>query len=119
MLGSATFTTLASSTTMNWATATMESTALALAFGVASDASVDTFRRAETRRQELSGSVQRRACFVEDRVIRLEDVGHARGDVERDRDVRGGGLPREADGVVQEHLVTSSLDDQRRQPGQV
>src|SRR4051794_34262625 len=31
MLGSATFTTLASSTTMNWATATMASTVLALA----------------------------------------------------------------------------------------
>jgi hypothetical protein len=31
MLGSATFTTLASSTTMNWATATTASTALALA----------------------------------------------------------------------------------------
>ena len=35
----------------------------------------------ELRRQELSGSVQRRGPFVEDRVIGLEDVGHAEGDV--------------------------------------
>ena len=57
------------------------------------------------RRQELSGSVQRRGRFVEDRVIGLEDVGHPRGDVERDLDVGGGGLLREADGVVEENLV--------------
>jgi hypothetical protein len=31
----------------------------------------------------------------------------------------GGGLSREADGVVEENLVTSGLDDQRRQAGQV
>ena len=71
------------------------------------------------RRQELSGSVQRRARFVKDRIIGLEDVGHARGDVERDLDVGGGGSSREADGVVEENLVTSGLDDQGRQAGQV
>ena len=71
------------------------------------------------RRQELSGSVQRRGRFVEDRVIGLEDVGHPRGDVERDLDVGGGGLSREAEGVVEENLVSSGLDDQGRQAGQV
>src|SRR2546429_5756214 len=71
------------------------------------------------RRQELSGSVQRRGPFVKDRVIGLEDVGHPRGDVERDLDVGGGGLSREADGVVEENLVTSGLDEQGRQAGQV
>ena len=70
------------------------------------------------RRQELSGSVQRRGRFVKDRVIGLEDVGHPRGDVEGDLDVGGGGLLREADGVVEENLVTSGLDDQGRQAGQ-
>ncbi len=44
---------------------------------------------------------------------------HAGGDVERDLDVGGGGLPREADGVVEENLVSSGLDDQGRQAGQV
>ena len=71
------------------------------------------------RRQKLSGSVQRRSRFVKDRGIGLEDVGHPRGDVERDHDVGGGGLLREADGVVEENLVTSGLDDQRRQARQV
>ena len=71
------------------------------------------------RRQELSGSVQRRGRFVKDRVIGLEDVGHPRGDVERDLDVGGDGLLREADGVVEENLVRSGLDDQGRQAGQV
>src|ERR1700735_4492724 len=54
----------------------------------------------ETRRQELSGSVQCSGSFVEDRVIGLEYVGHPGGDVEGDLDVGGGGLLREADGVV-------------------
>jgi len=71
------------------------------------------------RGQELSGSVQCSARFVEDRVIALKDVGHAGGDVERDLDVGRGGLPREADGVIEQNLVTSGLDDQRRQAGQV
>ena len=44
---------------------------------------------------------------------------HLGGDVEGDRDVGGGGLPREADGVVEENLVGSGLDDQGRQAGQV
>ena len=61
------------------------------------------------RRQELSGSVERRGRFVKDRVIGLEDVGHPRGDVERDLDVGGGGLSREADGGVEENLVSSGL----------
>ena len=46
----------------------------------------DAFCAGEMRRQYLSGSVQRRGRFVEDRVIGL-DVGHPRGDVERDLDV--------------------------------
>jgi hypothetical protein len=71
------------------------------------------------RRQELSGSVQRRGRFVEDRVIGLEDVGYPRGDVERDLDVGGGGLSCQAEGVVEENLVSSGLDDQGRQAGQV
>src|SRR3954468_23416194 len=71
------------------------------------------------RRQELSGSVQWSGRFVEDRVIGLEDVGHPRGDLERDLDVGAGGLLREADGVVEENLVTSGLDDQGRQAGQI
>ena len=68
------------------------------------------------RRQELSGSVQCGGRFVEDRVIGLEDVRHPGGDVEGDLDVGGGGLLREADGVVEENLVRSGLDDQGRQP---
>jgi len=71
------------------------------------------------RRQELSGSVQRRGRFVEDRVIGLEDVRHPRGDVEGDLDVGGGGLAGEADGVVEEDLVGSGLDDQGRQARQI
>ncbi len=46
-------------------------------------------------------------------------MGHPGGDVERDLDVGAGGLLREADGVVEEHLVSSGLDDQGRQAGQV
>src|ERR1700687_3798188 len=71
------------------------------------------------RRQELSGSVQCSGRFVEHRREGLEDVRHPRGDVEDDLDVGGGGLSREADGVVEENLVTSGLEDQGRQPGQV
>ena len=52
-------------------------------------------------------------------MIGLKDVGHPRGDVERDLDVGGGALSREADGVVEENLVSSGLDDQGRQAGQV
>jgi hypothetical protein len=68
------------------------------------------------RRQELSGSVQCGGCFVKDRVIGLEDVGHPRGDVEGNLDVGGGGMSREADGVVEENLVSSGLDDQGGRP---
>ena len=71
------------------------------------------------RQQELSGSVQCSGRFVEDRIKGLEDVRHPRGDVEGDLDVGGGGLSREADGVVEENLVRSGLDDQGRQAGQV
>ena len=46
-------------------------------------------------------------------------MGHLRGDLERDLDVGGGGLSGEANGVVEENLVTSGLDDQGRQAGQV
>ena len=44
---------------------------------------------------------------------------HARRDVEGDLDVGSGGLAREPDGVVEEHLMTAGLDDQGRQAGQV
>jgi len=71
------------------------------------------------RRQELSGSVQCSGRFVEDRIEALEHVRHPRGDVEGDLDVGGAGLLREADGVVEENLVSSGLDDQRRQAGQI
>src|SRR5580658_3534029 len=79
----------------------------------------DAFCVGELRRQELSGSVQRRDRFVEDGMKGLEDVRHAGGEVEGDLDVGGGGLPRQADGVVEENLVRSTLDDQGRQAGQV
>jgi hypothetical protein len=46
-------------------------------------------------------------------------VGCPRGDVERDLDVGDGGLLREAECVVEENLVSSGLDDQWRQAGQV
>ena len=52
-------------------------------------------------------------------MIRLEDVRHPRGDVERDLNVGGRGFSREAEGVVEENLVSSGLDDQGRQAGQV
>src|SRR6266571_6470581 len=77
----------------------------------------DAFCAEEMRRQELSGSVQRRGRFVEDRVIGLEHVGHPGGDVEGDLDVGGGSHMGEADGVVEENLVRSGLDDQGRQAG--
>src|SRR4051812_44503770 len=117
MVGSATLTTLASRMTMNWATATTASTAFGLMpdvrgtemtsadmriLCVLSSLCGDAFCAGEMRRQELSGSVQRRDRVIENRVIGLEDVGHPRGDVERDLDVGGGGLSREADGVVEE-----------------
>jgi hypothetical protein len=65
--------------------------------------------------QELSGSIQRGGRVLEHRRIGLEDVRHPRSDVERDLDVRGGGLLGQPNGVVEEDLVTSGLDDQGRQ----
>ena len=62
----------------------------------------DAFCAGEMCRQELSGPVQRRGRFVEDRVVGLEDVRYSGGNVEGDLDVGGGGLPGEADGVVEE-----------------
>ena len=67
----------------------------------------------------MSGSVQRSSRVVEDRIEVLEDVRHPRGDVEGDLYVGGGGLLREADGVVEQNLVSTGLDDQRRQAGQI
>jgi len=61
------------------------------------------------RRQELSGSVQCSGRFVEDRVEGLEDVRHPGGDVEGDLDVGGGGLPGEADGVVEQDLAVADV----------
>ena len=52
-------------------------------------------------------------------MVRLENVWHAGGDVERDVDIGGGGLPREADRFIEENLVSSDLDDEGRQAGQV
>src|SRR4029077_12299500 len=77
----------------------------------------DAFCAGEMRREELSGSVQCGGRFVKDRGIPLEDVRHPRGDVERDRDVGGSGLLREAEGIVEENLVSAGLDDQGRQAG--
>src|SRR3954470_14907743 len=82
-------------------------------------ASGDAFCAGEMRGQELSGAVQRRGRFVKDRVIGLEDVWHPGGDLERHLNVGGGGLSREAEGVVEEDLVTSGLDAQGRQAGQI
>jgi len=79
----------------------------------------DAFCAGEMHRQELTGPVQRRGRLVEDRVVGLEDVRYSGGNVEGDLDVGGGGLPGEADGVVEEDLVGSGLDDQGRQAGQV
>jgi hypothetical protein len=79
----------------------------------------DAFRAGQMRRQELSGSVQCSSRFVEDRIEGLEDVRHPSGDVEGDLDVGSGGLLREANGVVEENLVSSGLDDQGRQAGQI
>ena len=66
------------------------------------DSGSDAFCAGEMRRQELSGSVQRRGPFVEDRGVGLEDVGYPRGDLESDFDVGDGSLTRETDSVVEE-----------------
>src|SRR5690348_7946150 len=47
----------------------------------------NAFGARELRRQYLPGSVERRGRFAEHQVIRLEDVGHSRSDVEGDLDV--------------------------------
>jgi hypothetical protein len=60
----------------------------------------------EMRRQELPGSVQCSARFVENWIKGLEDMRHPGGDIEGDLDVGAGGLPREAEGVVEEKIVT-------------
>ena len=73
----------------------------------------------EMRRQELPGSVQCSGRFVENWIKGLEDVRHPGGDIEGDLSVGGGGLPREADGVIEENLMSSGLDDQGRHAGQV
>src|ERR1700722_17731232 len=52
-------------------------------------------------------------------MVSLEDVRYSRSDVERDLDVGDDGLLCEAYGVVEENLVSSGLDEQRRQAGQV
>ncbi len=70
------------------------------------------------RRHELSGSVQSRDRLIEDRRVALEDVGHAWGDVERHLDVGARGFAREANGIIEQHLVAPGLDDQGRQAGQ-
>jgi hypothetical protein len=53
------------------------------------------------RQQESCGSVESSGGFIEHGGIGLKDVGHPRGDIERHRDVGGGGLSREANRVVQ------------------
>jgi len=52
------------------------------------------------RQQELSGPVQRRNRFVEERVVGLKDVRHLGGDVEGDLHVGGSRLPGQADSLV-------------------
>jgi len=47
----------------------------------------DAVRTGEMRRQQLSGSVQGGGRLVQYRVVGLENVWHARGDVERNLDV--------------------------------
>jgi hypothetical protein len=66
------------------------------------------------RRQELSGSVRGGGRFVEDRVKVWKTCGTG-GDVEGDLDMGGGGMSRQADGIVEENLMGSGLDDERRQ----
>ena len=73
----------------------------------------------EMRRKEPSGSVERRGRFVEDRVVGLEDVGTPGVMSSVTSTSAVGGLSREAEGVVEENLVRSGLDDQGRQAGQV
>jgi hypothetical protein len=50
--------------------------------------------------------------------ITTSPLSRAHRDVEGDLDVGGGGLPGEADGVVEENLMGSGLDHQRGQAGQ-
>jgi hypothetical protein len=71
----------------------------------------DELCAAEMRRQELSGSVQCGDPFVEDWIKGLVDVRHPSDDIEGD--VGGGGLLREADGVVEEDLACARLTAQR------
>ena len=73
----------------------------------------DAFGAGQMRGKELPGSVQGSARFVEDGVVGLENVRDAGGDVEGDGAVGDSGLPGEADGVVEEDLVSSDLDDRR------
>src|SRR5690348_5319405 len=79
----------------------------------------DELPGAEMRGKELSCPVQGSGRLVEDGIEALENMRHKRGDVEADLDVGGGGLAREPDRVIEEDLVTSTLDDQGRQAGQV
>lgn len=69
--------------------------------------------------QEPAGPVERGGALVEHGVKGLEHVRHPRSDIEGDAHVSGGGSLGEADGVVEEHLVGSGLDDEGWQAGQV
>ena len=79
----------------------------------------DGFGAGQVRRQELPGSVQGGGRFVEDGVKGLEYVRHPGGDVEGNRHVGSGGLPGEADGIVEQDLMGPGLDDEGRPAGQV
>jgi hypothetical protein len=68
------------------------------------------------RRQELHGSVQCSGRFLENWIKGLEHVRHPGGDIEGDLSVGAGGLPHEADGVIEENLVSSGLDDKGGTP---
>jgi hypothetical protein len=78
------------------------------------------------RRQELPGSVQCSGRFLENWISSgrflenwikgLEHVRHPGGDIEGDLSVGAGGLPHEADGVIEENLVSSGLDDKGGTP---
>ena len=73
---------------------------------------------ADVLAEEGAGPGQRGLALVQQRGERLEHVGHAGHHVQGDRDVVAGGPGREPDRVIEEDLVRSGLDQQRRQAGQ-
>jgi len=68
---------------------------------------------------EAGDPVEGGVAFVEEGGECLEDVRDTGGDVQDDGHIVGCCLAREAGGVVEEHLVRSGLDQQRRESGEV